>query len=66
MVRNNNPVLCGFVWCHGEKDFSAWEVDITTEDQIKIEQILAKYEACGTSERSVYDSKFSDVFHVQY
>ena len=65
-MNENNPVLCGFVYCHGMKNFSAWEIDITPEDQEVIENILAKYETCGTSERSVYDSKFSDVFHVMY
>ena len=66
MNGEKTPVLCGFVWCHGNKDFSALEVDITPEDQIAIEHILAKYETCGSSERSVWDSKFSDVFHVEY
>lgn len=61
-----NPVLCGFVYCHGHKDFSAWEIDITREDQEAIENILRKYETYGTSERSVYNEKFSDVFHVEY
>ena len=66
MNGEKEPVLCGFVWCHRNKDFSAWEVDITPEDQNAIEKILAKYETCGSSERNVWDSKFSDVFHVEY
>lgn len=64
--KEKDPVLCGFVYCHGNKDFSAWEVDITPEDQKAIEEILAKYETCGSSERNVWDSKFSDVFHIEY
>lgn len=66
MLINLKPVLCGFVYCHGEKDFSAWEVDISHEDQIKIEQILAKYETCGSSERNCYNNKFSNVFSEEY
>lgn len=68
MIRDKykNPVLCGFVWCHGNKDFSVWEVDISDEDQKAIEKILVKYETCGTSERNVWNSKFNDVFHVEY
>lgn len=62
----DDTVLCGFVYCHGEKDFSAWEIDITREDQEAIEQILGNYETYGTSERNVWDSNFSDVFHVKY
>ena len=59
--------LCGFVWCHGNKDFSVWETDaISEEDTNKIEEILAKYDTTGTSERSVWDRKFSDVFSEEY
>lgn len=65
MMKEKN-VLCGFIYCHGNRDFSAWEVDITPEDQETIEKILQKYETCGTSERNVWDEKFSDVLHVEY
>lgn len=58
--------LCGFVWCHGARDFSAWEVQLRKEDRDAIEQILAKYETDGTSERNVWDRKFSDVFCENY
>ena len=55
--------LCGFIWKHGDKDFSIWETDaITEEDQSKIEEILSKYDTTGTSERNCYDSKISDFF----
>lgn len=59
--------LCGIVWCHGNKDFGVWETDaISTEDQAKIEEILAKYDTTGTSERSAWDSKISDLFSEEY
>ena len=59
--------LCGFVWCNGEKDFEVWETnDISSEDQKKIEEILAKYDTSGTSVRSAYDMKFCDIFSDNY
>ena len=65
-VEYREPVLCGFVWCHGRKDFSVCEVDIKPEDRAAIEQILIRYDTCGTSERNVWDRKFSDVFNEDY
>lgn len=44
-------MLCGFIFEHGEKDYSKWIVDITPEDEQKIMEILSKYEAEGSSER---------------
>ena len=59
--------LCGMVWCHGNKDFGVWETDaISEEDQAKIEEILAKYDTTGTSERNAWDSKISDLFSEEY
>ena len=59
--------LCGFVWCHGEKDFSAFETDaLTDEYKNKIEEILSKYNTTGSSVRNCWDSKFSDVFCEKY
>lgn len=59
--------LCGIVWCHGRKDFGVWETDaISEKDQAKIEEILAKYDTTGTSERSAWDSKISDLFSEEY
>jgi hypothetical protein len=65
-IKNNDNILCGFVWCHGDKDFSAWEVELRHEDREAIEKILSKYETEGSSERNVWDSKFSDVFAEKY
>lgn len=62
----SEPVLCGFVWCHSNKDFSLYEVSLKPEDREKIESILAKYETCGTSERNVWNREFSDVFCEEY
>lgn len=63
----NEPVLCGFVWCHGNKDFSLWETDaISEKDRHAIEAILAKYDTTGTSERSVWDRRISDVMCEEY
>lgn len=64
--KETHPVLCGFVWCHGNKDFSVHEVQIKKEDQEEIEKILSKYETEGSSERNCYDRKFSDVFAEEY
>lgn len=64
--EEKDPVLCGFVWCHGKKDFSAYEIELKQEDRDAIEEILAKYETDGTSERNVWERKFSDVFCEEY
>ena len=58
--------LCGFVWCHGNKDFGVWETTISAEDQAKIEEILAKYDTTGTSVRSAWDMEFKDLFNEEY
>ena len=64
---NMSNKLCGIVWCHGNKDFGVWETDaISAEDQAKIEEILAKYDTTGTSERNAWDSKISDLFSEEY
>ena len=57
-----DPVLCGFVWSHGDKDLSAWQVDLSEEDATIIEGILEKYNHQGCSVRNCYNSKFSEVF----
>lgn len=61
-----DPVLCGFIFCHGEKDFSAFEVQLENKDKDLIEQILMKYETSGSSVRNVWDCKFSDVMCEEY
>lgn len=49
-------ILCGFIWCHGAKDFSLYETDaISEEDRKAIETILSKYDTTGTSVRNVYE-----------
>ena len=59
--------LCGFVWCHGKKDFSVWETDaISEEDREKIETILFKYDTTGSSVRNCWNDKFRDVFKEEY
>ena len=57
-----DPVLCGFVWSHGEDDISAWCVDLEKEDRDAIEKILMKYECSGYSLRNCYDLPFNEVF----
>lgn len=61
-MRFTDPILCGFVWKHGEKDYSAWQVELSEEDQTALEEILYKYEADGCSVRNCIDLQFSDVF----
>lgn len=60
------PVLCGFVWCHGKRDFAVWEGDISPEDRAAIEAILEKYADTGTSERNCWKRTISDVFCEEY
>lgn len=55
--------VCVVSW---EKDFSAYEVELKQEDRDAIEEIIAKYETDGTSERNVWERKFSDVFCEEY
>ena len=66
MKNNNEPILCGFVWCDGYRDFEAWEVSLSKEDRDAIEQILVKYDTKGSSLRNCWDSKFNDVFFDDY
>lgn len=65
-MEEKDPVLCGFVWCHGYKDFSAWEVKLPDDVIKQIELILEDYSNYGTSERNVYDSRIKDIFSSQY
>ena len=58
----NSPILCGFVWKHGDKDFSAWEVQLSEEDENAIYAILEKYECDGCSVRNCYDLKINECF----
>lgn len=64
--KTDTAKLCGFVLCHGFKDFSVWEFDISAKDRMAIEAILSKYETEGTSVRNCYDSQFSDLFRAEY
>ena len=60
-------ILCGFVWCHGRKDFSFWETDsLSMEDRAAIEAILSKYEAEGSSERRCWDRRICDMMIEEY
>ena len=61
-----DPVLCGFVWCFGYRDFEAWEVNLEEDDRNAIEKILEKYNTYGTSVRNCWGEKFSDVFCSEY
>lgn len=62
----NEPVLCGFIWCHGNRDFSVFETEIDKEDREAIEKILMKYDTTGTSERNCWDLRFKDVLATEY
>lgn len=41
--------LLGFVWYHGNNDYSIWEGDLSKEDEDAIKKILKKYETEGSS-----------------
>lgn len=60
------PVLCGFVWCHGKRDFSLYEVSMSREDRDAIETILRKYECDGTSVRNAWEERLCDVMVEDY
>ena len=61
-IPYDEPLLCGFVFKHGDKDFSGWQVELSKEDEDRIMDILQKYEVEGCSVRNVYDCKFNEVF----
>lgn len=52
----DEPILSGFIYCHGKDDYSQWDVEISQKDQEAIEKILKKYETEGSSVRNIYDS----------
>lgn len=59
--------LCGFVWCHGVKDFSLWETDaLLDSDLATIESILMKYDNTGTSVRNCWGDKISELMNENY
>lgn len=62
MNNENKVTLAGFVFRHGEKDLSAWQVDLKPEDEEKIWNILNQYQSEGCSVRNCYDEKFSEAF----
>ena len=43
--------LVGFVWQHGNDDYSIWTVTLNDEDMRKVLEILDKYDAQGYSVR---------------
>ena len=65
-MKEKDPVLCGFVWCHGNKDFSVWEAKLPDDVIKQIEAILENYSSYGTSERNAYGSKIKDIFSSEY
>lgn len=64
--QGHDPVLCGFVYCNGKEDFSAWEVQLPKDIRDRIDAILDPYRNEGTSVRSAWDEKLSDVFSPEY
>lgn len=65
-AKEKEPVLCGFVWCHGDRDFSLFEVDLDESERRAIEAILEKRSDEGTSVRNVWDERISDVMRAEY
>lgn len=60
------PVLCGFVRCHGNRDFSLHEVELSKADAEAIEKILAKYETEGSSVRNAWEERLCDSMMPEY
>ena len=65
-MEKDVPVLCGFVWCHGLRDFSLFEVNLYPEDRAAIEGILARYANDGTSVRNAWDERLRDMVFENY
>ena len=64
--KEQEPVLCGFIWCHGHKDFSVCEVEMDLEGREAIEKILYKYVHEGTSVRNAWDEPFNELVREFY
>ena len=62
LSERDKDVLCGFIWKHGDKDYSVLNVQLSKEDRIRIEEILQNYETDGYSVRNAYGEKISDIF----
>lgn len=60
------PVLCGFVRCHGNMDFSLHEVELSKADAEAIEKILAKYQNDGSSVRNAWEERLCDSMMPEY
>lgn len=58
--------LCGFIFCHGDKDFSVWEGQFPEEVLERIEEILIEYDTIGTSTRNAYDLPLSELVSDVY
>ena len=63
----DKSVLCGFVFCHGAEDFSLWETDaISNEDMHTILTILEKYQDKGSSVRNCYEEVVGSLVAPDY
>ena len=57
--------LIGFVFehtCENGRDLETWAVQISADDQARIEAILSKYEDSGVSTRNAYDMRIGECF----
>ena len=54
--------LCGFVFRHRDGELEAWQVELSEEDEVKIWNILGKYETEGCSVRDASDELLRDCF----
>ena len=60
-----DPVLCGFVFCHGKKDYSVCQMELAQEIQRKIEDILEDYINDGCSVRNAYEYTIKEMFPIE-
>ena len=43
--------LIGFIWQHGDDDYSTWKVELSDEDMAAVMDVLVRYETEGYSVR---------------
>lgn len=62
-MENINPIMTGFVYQHKDGTYTIWNVEVTEEDQCRIEEVLSNYETSGISVKgSLKELNLMEVF----
>lgn len=61
-VESSRADLAGFIYRHGEDDFTLWAVQLSEEDETAIKNILEKYDTDGFSLRDSGSMRIDEVF----